>query len=199
MTMPKLLLLLAVLLSGCMRNPLPSRVPFEDDRSITFPQFFESEAVGVGERGGTYELDGETLRALMIAANDFRPPGASNPPCQNRQEAQRYRVIRQGDIIFIYIYEDHAYCGRQYPALDSGAKYAISRDGRILRRVLDGHPEGPIPPAGTGVDDGGFSAEPGVSPTFETLWNGPSDGGPSESHDGGTPPVPLSVPDGGTE
>jgi hypothetical protein len=51
-------------------------------------------------------------------------------------EAHTYRFIRQGDIIFIYIEEDLKYCGRQYPALDSGAKYAISRDGRILRRVI---------------------------------------------------------------
>jgi hypothetical protein len=192
MTMPKLPLLLAVLLSGCMRHPSPSRAPLEDDRTIVFPQFFESEAVTLGERDGTYELDGETLRALMIAANDFLPPGTSNPPCRNTQEAQRYRVIRRGDIIFVYIYEDHAYCGRQYPALDSGARYAISKDGRILRRVLDGHPEGPLNSAAANVDDAGFSAEPGVSPTFDALWNRPPDAGSENKPDG----EPL--PDGGS-
>ena len=191
MTTPKLLLLLAVLLSACMRNPGPARTPIEDDRTITFPQFFESEAIAVGAQGGTYELDGELLRALTIAANDYLPAGSNNPPCQNRQEAQRYRVIRRGDIIFVYIYEDHAYCGRHYPALDSGAKYAIGKDGRILRRVLDGQPEGSDNPAPS-LDDGGFSAEPGVSPTFDALWNEPSDAGAAEKLDGGP------APDGGS-
>lgn len=58
--------------------------------------------------------------------------------------AQRYLVSREGNIIFVYIYEDEEYCGGGYLALDSGVKYAISADGRILRRVFDGHPEEPF-------------------------------------------------------
>jgi hypothetical protein len=64
--------------------------------------------------------------------------------CGNRQEAQRYRVIRQGNIIFVRIDEDTAFCGGGYLSLDSGAKYAISTDGRILRRLVDGEPEEPF-------------------------------------------------------
>lgn len=175
-------LILAVVLSGCLWNPFSSRAPLEEDRSIVFPQFFEEEAIEVGAGGEPYELDGEMLQALVIAANDFLPPGARNPPCSSRQEAQLYRVIRRGDIVFVYIHENHAYCGRAYPALDSGAKYAI-RDGRIVRRILDGQPTGLVEPESPDAGDDGFTAEPGVSPTFEALWNEPSDGG---------------VPDGGS-
>lgn len=101
MKLRSLSLVTALTLSGCIRNPPPAVL--EDDRSIVFPSFFEREAIEVGARGGPYELDGVTLRALIVVANDFLPPGASTPPCRNRQEAQRYRLIRQGDIIFVSI------------------------------------------------------------------------------------------------
>ena len=72
--------------------------------------------------GELYELDGVTLRALLIAVNDLLPPGAKDPACPNRPEAQSYRVIRQGNIVFVYVYENETYCGGSYLALDSGAK-----------------------------------------------------------------------------
>ncbi|KFA91823.1 hypothetical protein [Archangium violaceum] len=86
-------------------------------------------------------------------------------------------MIRRGDIIFVYISEDPEYCGRKYPALDSGVKYAISTEGRILRRLLDGQPERPIEPELP--DDSGrwIKAEPGVSQAFDAMWNPPRDGG----------------------
>jgi hypothetical protein len=169
-------LILAATLTGCLWNPFSSRAPLEEDRSIVFPQFFEAEAVEVGAGSKPYELDGELLQALVIAANDYLPQGGRNPPCPRTQEAQRYRVIRLGDLIFVYIHENHAYCGRAYPALDSGAKYAI-RNGRIIRRILDGQPAGLVEPEFPDAGDDGFTAEPGVSPTFEALWNDPADGG----------------------
>lgn len=195
--MRSLYLVLALALPGCLRSPHPPQVPVEDDRSIIFPQFFEKDAIEVGSQGGPYELDGETLRALMIAANDFLPLGAQNPPCRNRREAQFYRVIRQSNIIFIYIHENPAFCGRQYPAMDSGVKYAISTDGRILRRILDGERMGPFDSA---TSDGGppeSLVEPGSSPILEAMSK---DGGydpsllvappaPSSSRDGGSPGV----------
>jgi hypothetical protein len=194
MKMRTLFLLGVVVFSACIWSPRPSQgPPVEDDRSIVFPQFFEQDPVAVGTPGGIYELDGEVLRAIMIAANDFLPPGGKNPPCRSRQEAHFYRVIRQGGIIFVYVHENHAYCGRQYPAPDSGAKYAISTDGRILRRVIDGQPMGPIDPVMPETSDGGFLAEPGVSPTFDAIWNTPSLTAPSEVPDGGL----LEPPDGG--
>jgi hypothetical protein len=121
-------------------------VPVEDDRSIVFPPFFEQTAVEVGAQGAPYELEGVVLQAIMIAANDFLPPGTKERPCWDRQEAHRYRVIRQGDVIFVRIDEDPAFCGGGYVPLDSGVKYAISTDGRILRRVVDGEPEDSVEP-----------------------------------------------------
>jgi hypothetical protein len=120
----------------------------------------------------TYELvDGEVLRALMIAANDYMPPGIINPPCWARQEALSYRFTRREDIIFVYIDENPAYCGRRFHAMDSGAKYAISKDGRILRRVIPGidddHEVWSLK-----IPDGGrvtVVTQPGASPDLEDL------------------------------
>ncbi|MFL5350510.1 MAG: hypothetical protein ACJ8AT_37545 [Hyalangium sp.] len=185
---------LAMLLSGCMRGTCPPQAPLEDDRSIAFPQFFEHEAVAVGLPGQTYDLDGEMLRALTIATNDFLPSGNANIPCRNRQEAQSYRAIRQGNVIFVYIYEKPSYCGSHYPAADSGVKYAISTDGRILRRVIDGQPMGS--PAPTLLDGGTteFSGVPGSSPTFDAIWNTPNPALPSAGQDGGFPPSNMKPP-----
>lgn len=185
----------AVTLLGCgyLASRLPYQTPTEDDKSIIFPQFFKHVAVEVGAKGETYEMDGEMLRALAIASNDYLPSDDKDLPCPSRKEAQLYRVIRQGSIIFVYIYWNHAYCGYKYPAFDSGIRYAISADGRILRRLLDGQPDRPIEPETP--DDGGrwIRAEPGVSSEFEALWNSRRDGGtvPAAS-DGGVP-----IPDGG--
>jgi hypothetical protein len=203
MWMRNLPLLLAVSLYSCLRNPSPPPVRVEDDKSIRFPRFFEQQAITVGARSDPYELDGVTLRAIQIAANDFLPPSDKNPPCEFRQEAQRYRVIRQGDIIFVYVYEDPKSCGFTSPALDSGAKYAISVDGRILRRVIDGQPEEPFEPVK--LDAGGWvPARPGEPSGYDAIENAPSRASPPEPPDGGTapsqplsPPAPRAVMDGG--
>ncbi|WNG42815.1 hypothetical protein F0U60_00895 [Archangium minus] len=184
------------------------------------PRFYEHPSVKVGEEGGYYELDGELLRAVLIAAHDFLPPRAHGIPCGSKLEAQRYHVNRRGNIIFVYIYEDEEYCGGGFVALDSGAKYAIGTDGRILRRVFDGQPEGPF--EGVSPDGGpqGVPAKPGVVPGYEPVereLDGGSSASPSlplerrdegsslEVQDGGTSSAgsmpllaPLSAPDGGT-
>ncbi|HSP81790.1 MAG TPA: hypothetical protein VLQ93_24940, partial [Myxococcaceae bacterium] len=155
---------------------------------------FESIPIEVGAGDKPYELSGEVLRAFVIASNDYIPPDVGDLPCHDRQEAQLYRLIRQGDIIFVYIHENHAYCGHPYPVRHSGAKYAISTDGRILRRLLGAQPDGPI--EREAPDDGGrwIRAEPGVSSEFDAIWNAPQDGGTAPSSpDGGT-----SHQDGGT-
>jgi hypothetical protein len=156
-------LIFSIAIAGCIRSLFPQPPAVEDDKSVVFPQFFESTPIEVGTSGQPYQLDGVTLRALAIAANDFLPPGRTEPRCVDRQEAHVYRVIRQGEIIFIRIDENPAYCGLRHGGLDSGAKYAISTDGRILRRIFDGMDEyrGPI--------DGGtpVPGEPGVSPSFD--------------------------------
>lgn len=178
-------LVLVLILSGCVRKPPAAP---EGDTSIAFPSFFEREAIEVGSRGEPYEMDGVMLRAVMVAANDFLPPGASNPPCRNRQEAQRYRVIRQGDIIFVSIQEDPAFCGARYPALDSGAMYAVSADGRILRRVNEGQPGGDLPLEPPDAGHRKVQAVPGVPPALDDIWNDPSRPMPPEWRDGGSGP-----------
>ncbi|HYO52013.1 hypothetical protein [Archangium sp.] len=202
MKMRGISLVLAVSLLGCgyLRSLFPHQAPVEDDRSIVFPRFLELVPVEVGAPGEPYELDGEMLQALVIASNDYIPPDARDLPCPSRREAQSYRVIRQGDIIFVYIYENHAYCGRQYPVRHQGGKYAISTDGRILRRLIGDQPEGPVEPET--LNDGGrwIRAEPGVSSEFDAIWNPLWDGGtaptgPNPASDGGFPSISDSPPD----
>jgi hypothetical protein len=202
----------AIILSSCVRNPSPLPTPPEEDRTIKFPRFHESAVVQVHAQQEPYEIDGALLKALMIAAYDFIPPSTQEQPCWARQEAYRYQAMRQGDIFFVWIDEDLAYCGRKYPSLDSGAAYAISTDGRILRRLigsqlgelleLDTSGEGiPVPDAEVGnsqVNDGPSSylplswqdAGPLSSPPTHPF---PSPDGGAPSRDGGSP-----MPDGGS-
>jgi hypothetical protein len=182
----------AMVLAGCARSPGTRQIPMENDDSITFPQFFADSAVAIGAGDKPYELDGSTLRAISIAANDFLPSGDEDRPCWRRQEAYRYRVIRQGDIIFVRIMEDPDHCGQQYISVDTGAKYAISTNGRILRRVVGAEPEAPwatqVPDAGEPrspddqPDGGVLPLSPGTLPAHATI----EDGGLSLK-DGGAP------------
>lgn len=191
----RLTLGLAAILGGCIW-PFSSRppVPVENDKSIVFPRFFERSAVEVGAGGAPYELDGVVLRAVMIAANDFLPPGTRKQPCWNRQEAHRYRIIRQGDIVFVRIDDDLESCGLQYVSLDTGATYAISTDGRILRRMFDGQPDdtssSSSPSEASNTPDAGgqeFPVDSGVTHPIEDGGSAPSPASP-----------PPAVPDGGT-
>lgn len=196
---------LAAILSGCMRPPSPRTAPLENDRSIVFPNFYEHSAVHVGAGGAPYELDGVVLKAIMIAANHFRPPGTGEEPCWARQEAQRYRVMRQGDVVFVDISEDLEFCGLEYISLDSGATYAISVDGRILRHITGAHPDRISSPASLDAGNQGILNELGSSPTMGAPQSIPLHPLPSEQQDGGAGPLtplpqltPPSTPDGGT-
>lgn len=171
---------LAVILTGCIRSHAPHPVSVGNDRSIIFPNFFEHSPTKVGSEQQAYELDGTLLRAIRIAADDFLPPGGDDQPCWDRQEAHRYRVIRQGDIIFVRITEDVDYCGLSYVSVDSGAKYAISTDGRILRRLVGAEPENPSTPQTPDAGVPGASSESGLSPLQQPA---PPDAGT----DGGSP------------
>jgi hypothetical protein len=160
---------LAMIAAGCARHVYPQPAQLGNDQSIIFPRFYDQPAIHVGAGDKPYELDGVVLRALMIAANHFRPPSEEEQPCWARQEAQRYRVIRQGDIVFVDISEDPEFCGMDYISLDSGATYAISVDGRILRRVTGAEParifEGSSPDAGS---QGGEQRDGGTGATSPT-------------------------------
>lgn len=153
-----LLLGLAAILTSCSWLRLQRQNPPEEDKTIVFPRFSEHAAIKVGSGEGPYELDGVALQAIMIAARDFLPPPEKDQPCRDRLEAHRYRVIRRGDIIFVQIEDDDEFCGLKYLSLDTGAKYAIRTDGRILRHIVGAEPE------------------------------------PSDQHDGGTDPIPMSPP-----
>ncbi|WP_224240257.1 hypothetical protein [Hyalangium gracile] len=152
----------------------------------------------VDARQQPYEIDGVLLEAIDIAVNDFLPPGDSEIPCERRKESYRYRIFRQGDVVFVEIMEDPSRCGSQYPSLDSGAAYAVTTDGRILRRLFGSRMGELLGAPSTGrassvpASEAGGSQEhfDGLSPYLPLEWQdaGPRpstpDGGPS-TQDGG--------------
>jgi hypothetical protein len=205
--------------SGCLLFPGSQPASREEDESIRFPDFRERFATIVGEQGQPYDLDGVTLQAITIAATDFIPSSAKDQQCELRQESHRYRVIRQGNIIFVSIYANPAACGGKLLMLDWGAKYAISTDGRILRRLFDGEPEDLSPdvseqePRGTPVPDSlvGSTHWGKADPTLPSAWfdggtrrptseSPPTPSPASDSPDAGSPGSDggAQAPDGGS-
>jgi hypothetical protein len=161
--------------------PPPPRLP---DGGVVFPEFHARPTVVLTEQGQSYELDGETFRALRVAANDFMSRDSKEHPCRSRQETHRYQVIPQGDIIFVNVYVDPAACRGQSLTREQSVSYSITTEGRILQRVLMDLPEGSSPPP-LPMSDGGTPLDGGTS-----LDGGaPLDGG--TSLDGGAPPVPA--------
>lgn len=156
-------LLLIVISLGCLRH----RGWFEQQDSSV--QMLSYESI----MAGGY-IDGPALRALKVAADDFFPAWGPPRACIDTPEAYRYYSVRRGEIIYVAILLDPSYCGRAFPPLDSGARYAIGIDGRILRRLLDGEAD---------VDtwgDGGFK-----------------DGGPEPAFwDGGAAKIDITIPPG---
>ncbi|WP_121752562.1 hypothetical protein [Corallococcus sp. AB030] len=124
-------------LLGCARRPEPLSAPVLEDRTVRFPVSSNADA-GVILAGVPVVLDGETLRALSIVSRDLFPMGSAATSCDSRPESYTYRVLRQDGLLFVFVDENPAACGRRFPSLDSGAKYALRPDGRILRRVVDG-------------------------------------------------------------
>lgn len=84
------------------------------------------------------DLDGYTLQAIRIAADDLLDADPTGLPCGEKQASYRYRALRRGDVIFVRIEFKPENCGRSMGMLDDGATYAVGVDGRILRRQLDG-------------------------------------------------------------
>lgn len=187
MRLRSLFLVSGLTLCGCMKAHRPALV--EAEPSLGFPSSFDTRIV-VAE-GRAYELDGAVLRALSLATTDFLPPTTPSTPCWDRPESHRYRILREQDVIFIRIDEDPGACGRQVPALHSGAKYAIHADGRLLRRILDGEPEQGLK-VDPGEDDAGEDAAPGTLPPQDPLHpGGPPPRFLAPSPDGGPHPLPL--------
>ncbi|RKI30334.1 hypothetical protein D7Y27_39210 [Corallococcus sp. AB004] len=142
----------ALLLAGCLRGQGARPADWEGDRSIAFPPFYVQSAVQVGGDAHAYMLDGNLFRAVQVSIEDFFPKQSKDTPCWGRPEAYRYRVIRQGDVFFILINEAPDACGNTFIGVDTGARYAVSLDGRILRRSVGAEPETPPPPPG--IDSG---------------------------------------------
>ncbi|QAT82340.1 putative lipoprotein [Corallococcus coralloides] len=141
-----------LLLAGCLRGQGARPADWEGDQSIAFPQFYVQSAMQVGGEEQAYVLDGNLLRAVQVATEDFFPKQSKDTPCWGRPDAYRYRVIRQGDLFFILIHEDASACGNTFIGVDTGARYAVSLDGRILRRSVGAEPESS--PASLDIDAG---------------------------------------------
>lgn len=158
-------------------------------------------------------VDGASLQALRVATGDFFPPSSKPQACADTLAAHKFKVSRRGDIIFVQISQDPEACGWRGFRLDGAVRYAISLDGRILRRVLDGEePEEAIPDdAGESFRlvplkaDGGpdFQAPPPCplgpyapvslfegQPICEGADGGTRDGGTASAPDGGVDPGP---------
>jgi len=174
------IVLFAVAWSYCVKPPSDDWYAHQD-RRIKLPDFDGTEPTGV--------VDGVVLQAINVAAEDFLGPVSKPRPCSDTRAAQIYYVIRRDDIIFVRITEDPAACGCQGYSLDSSGRYAISTDGRILRRALDAEPywvegEDAGPPRGEVIEippnpDGGMPVWPEVpitmNPEYLPPWE--RDGG----------------------
>lgn len=144
-----MLLMCGMTLMGCAHGPCKTlgtlfgctcvskrAQPEYQDMSVQLPVFESSLTVDA-------ELDGYTLQAIRIAADDFLDPDPGKRPCRDQQTSYRYLAKREGDVIFVRIEFKPENCGRDIGMLDDGVTYAISVDGRILRRALDGSGAGP--------------------------------------------------------
>jgi hypothetical protein len=183
--MRSILLLALMGLLSCARGQNASAKQVHEDLSIVFPDFHATPAVIVGEHDKTYSLDGVVLRALMVAANDLIPPGTEDRPCWETLEAHGFQVIRQGDIVFVSIHADLARCGHPFLMMDSGVKYAISADGRVLRRAFDGESGAPRMATHPDAGVGKIFREPGLSTVLRPLGYDAGQQLPSGLRDGG--------------
>ncbi len=138
----------------------------------------------------------------MVAAKDFIPSTGSSG-CFTKPSDFFYGVLREGDIIFVSISPNYFSCERGPAPLDWGAKYAISTDGRILRRANDEEPDEPAPssPPDAGESDDGGYRRTGELSDFAHVFSAPVDDPPfftrpewqaqhgprSRPRDGGTP------------
>lgn len=142
---PRLALLLCCMtLAGCAHRPCQTlgallgcqcvtkiEQPRFQDMSVRLPVFDPKLSLDV-------DLDGYTLQAIRIAADDFLDADPTGLPCEDKQVSHRYRAVRQGDMIFVRIDFKPENCGWTLGMLDAGVTYAIGVDGRILRREADG-------------------------------------------------------------
>lgn len=106
------------------------------DLTLVLPRFNASESKVV--------TDGVVLQAIRVAADDFLGRDRADEACWDKQASHTYQTIQKGDIVFVRIDYNPASCGEKFHSLDSGATYAIDKNGRLLRRLLDGEPQRPL-------------------------------------------------------
>jgi hypothetical protein len=200
--MRSLLLLGPLLVSACARGPGAPSISPQQEISIVFPRFLDEESILLGQPGKNYNLDGASLQALMVVVSDFFPPDSPREPCLSKPSAHRFLLTRRGDIIFVEIYADISSCDWKLLGMDYGARYAISMDGRILRRLAIGEPDGVLAPSPAESRDGGLVEGTDYSDKLGFTSFGPSTDVrlPSRRDAGSQPRLPSSTPvlDGGS-
>jgi hypothetical protein len=140
----RLILCCCLLITGCAHGPFKAlgslfgcdcaskREPPEyQDMSVHLPVFDSELKLDT-------DLDGQTLQAIQIAADDFLRADPKDTSCASKQSSHRYRALRQGNIIFVRIDYKPENCGQTTGMLDGGATYAVSAEGKMLRRNRDG-------------------------------------------------------------
>ena len=88
------------------------------------PNFYAAIPTRLGADGGIFEFDDLLVQALQVATQDFFD---DLPVCAAGRPVTKYRVTRQGDIVFVKIEGAPEKCG---------ASYAIDATGKILHRHL---------------------------------------------------------------
>jgi hypothetical protein len=135
-----LAVLAALLLPGCARLgkllgcdcAVTQGQPEKQDLTLEMPLFNASDSKVV--------MEGVVLQAIRVAADDFLGRDRADEACWDKQAAHTYQTIQRDDVIFVRIDYNPASCGEKFHSLDSGATYAIDKNGHLLRRVLDGEP-----------------------------------------------------------
>ncbi|RYZ39447.1 MAG: hypothetical protein EOO71_20040 [Myxococcaceae bacterium] len=181
-----------VLFVGCMRRQGAASEPsWVEDPSIAFPDFSARTALSADAPGQVYALDGALLRAVALAADAFLPREHEGRSCWNRRESYRFRILREGDIAFVRIDADPRACTPDARLLDGGAIYAVGiSEGRILRSLHDGEPDGTPVPASP--DAGASASPPDTSiPVGDTSWGESLPTFPARWLDAGTPTPPV--------
>jgi hypothetical protein len=209
-SMRYLLFSTALLLVTCARGPASPPPMREYDESIRFPKALPTGGIPIGGSNERLLIDGDIIQAIMVAARDFIPT-SSRSSCFTKPSDFFYGVLREGDIIFVSISPNYFSCERGPAPLDWGAMYAISTDGRILRRADEEEPDEPPPrsPSDAGESDDGGYRRTGELSDFAHVFSAPVDDPPfftrpewqaqhwprSRPRDGGTPDA--GTPDGG--
>src|SRR5687767_9070892 len=111
-------LLLIASLGACATYQFLGYREIKEDLSVRFPPFPVY----------TTTVDGPTLQAIRVAADDFRPRPGPGITCRRSQFGYRFNALRRGDIIFVEVEQDTEQCGGNLH-LHGSARYAIGLDG----------------------------------------------------------------------